>query len=255
MGAPTRLQLDPAPDPNFSGDAFVVSSDDGNGGTDVVVSVGIVPFNFGGSTLDSPIVFNSGVVSALNGATVIDNALVLSGGTITTASGTTISNAVVSNGGLIEASSSTLSGTTIEHGGIVTLDAASTATNGTVFGDEEVFGSAFYDSVGAGGTENVYGFDSGTTVENGGILTALTGSVASSLVDAGGLVVVDQPGSDNSATIFGSETVYGTAFGDTISSGGGETVSSGGIASNTSVDSSGLLVILSGGQVTQYHHR
>jgi autotransporter passenger strand-loop-strand repeat protein len=179
-----------------------------------------------------------------------------SGDTIEVLPGGETSSALVNAGGTETVSAGpTGSGfayfTTISDGGVQNIDSAASAfgTQISFGGTENVSGDSDFSSI--SGTQNVAGgsgyFDN---IYSGGVQNVSLGGVETdTIIFAGGIQnIYPDPGSSFSASVYGTENVFGGASTSAVvSSGGTENVSMSGTAISTQIDSGGSQVVSSGG--------
>ncbi|MDR3565378.1 MAG: autotransporter outer membrane beta-barrel domain-containing protein [Negativicutes bacterium] len=160
----------------------------------------------------------------------------------------------VNAGGTVNVYCGTATSTTVNSGGRITIfelpivdsntgitlyTAFGTATSTTVNGGSMIVsagGIASATTINAGGTQEVYGSASNTSITNSGTQNIKNGGTASSTTVTNG----------------GVQNVSGgaVAFATTISSGGTQNVLNGGTASSTTVTNGGLQYVYSGGTAT-----
>ena len=195
-------------------------------------------------------VFDSGVITG-TGGTAIELSPSSGSDTLTLAAGYAITGNVVGGGG-----------DTLQLGGsgAANFDLSNVGTQYTGFTTFQVTGGT-WDTTGAGsnwvvegGTLEVGGSVSDTTVDTGGALDILTGGTADpTIVEPGGSETVQSGGSDTGALVSGTQYVYGSAIEATVYAGSGrQVVENGGTISGT-VISGGTVEVVSGGRVDFDH--
>ena len=203
--------------------------------------VGLTSFGVGGVVSNTTI--DSGGLEIVNsggtdfGATDSGNLQVFAGGLA--------SGAEVKSGGLLFVGLTSfgvggvVSNTTIDSGGLEVVNSGGTDLGASVSGRLRVFSS---------------GLASGVEVHSGGTLLGAGGIVSNTLIDSGGLEVVNSGGTDLGASVSGRLRVFssGLASGVEVHSGGLLQVGvlgfgAGGLVSGTTIDSGGFEFINSGG--------
>jgi hypothetical protein len=192
-------------------------------------------------------VFDSGVIDGIGG-TAIELSPSSGTDTLTLAAGYTITGDVVGGGtDMLQ-----LGGTGAANFDFNNVGPGQQYTGFTTF---EVTGG-IWDTTGTGsdwnvegGTLQVGGAVTDTTVDSGGTLDILAGGTADpTTVDAGGSETVSAGGSDTGANVYGTQYVYGSANDSTVFAGGRVVVENGGTISGA-VISGGTVEVVSGGNV------
>jgi autotransporter passenger strand-loop-strand repeat protein len=130
-----------------------------------------------------------------------------------------------------------------------------------VSGTENIYGSAVTNTVASGGSQTIQagGRATGTVVQTGGTETVAVsgmttsasitgtetvyGSAVSGTVNVGGTQTVMSGAQVTGTTVYGTENVYGSATSDTINSGGTLVLQSGAVASDITVNSGGSIAL------------
>jgi Hint domain len=190
-------------------------------------------------------VFDSGVIVGTGGTAIqLDPA---SGtDTLTLAAGYAITGNVIGGG------SDTLQ---LGGSGTANFDFNAIGTQYTGFTTFDVIGGT-WSTTGSGldwnvegGTLQVGGTVTDTTVDSGGTLDILAGGTADpTTVEPGGSETVSAGGSDTGANVYGTQYVYGSASDSTVFAGGRVVVENGGTISGA-VISGGTVEVVSGGNV------
>nr|WP_242005337.1 Hint domain-containing protein [Acetobacter thailandicus] len=221
---------------------------------------------------------SGGVVEVTSGG-VENTAVVQSGGTLDADSNASINNITVNQSGLVIAASdanisgvNTIASGGVISGGIVTKYAAISISSG---------GTAVNNTVASDGGIGVAGVASNTTIQSGGVVEVTSGGVENTaVVQSGGTLDADSNASINNITVNQSGLVIaasdanisgvntiasggvisggivtkyaaisissgGTAVNNTVASDGGIGVA--GVASNTTIQSGGVVQVTSGG--------
>jgi autotransporter passenger strand-loop-strand repeat protein len=121
----------------------------------------------------------------------------------------------------------------------------------TVFGTLNILldAGASGTTIGLGGTENVYGFDDATIVNDGGYQYVFAGGIAkdTTLNDPGVQIVLSGGTAIDAVLDGGEQDVFGTASGTVVNSGGLQVIEGGGSAIGTTVGRGGTVEVKNGG--------
>jgi autotransporter passenger strand-loop-strand repeat protein len=192
-----------------------------------------------------------------SGASLYDGALQLvSGQAISTTIGSGAESDVEKGGVSLDAAISgtqlvfgTASAAVVSTGGSQIVESGGSAHATTLSGGSEVVSAGGVDSAAqiSGGTQLDYGLAHGDTIFAGSQVVESAGTASATTV-SGGTELVSALGIDRGATIrLGTELVYGTASGATVTSAGTQLAESDGVVSNTTLSAGGQLHVSSGG--------
>ena len=170
----------------------------------------------------------------------------------------------VYDGGVLNVEDGGLAADTQINGGVLTIHQGGTSQNTILAsGAENVYGTSNGTQIN-GGVQNVYGVANSSVLSAGGVLNVEDGGLAADTQINGGVLTIHQGGtSQNTILASGAENVYGTSNGTQINGGvqnvygvaNSSVVASGGEqrvygdVQSTQVNQSGILTVLSGGNV------
>ncbi len=211
---------------------------------------------------------SGGMLEVLNGGTAVDtnsapnfagptgvagSAVVSAGGSLSATSGSYVESVTVLAGGSVSIAGGGAIKDSVLDGVTLSLGSRAFGFNNTLSGGGETITSGGGDSFSillAGATASVLGGSASDLTLSGATMTVLSGgTVASTRVSAGGLLIV---GTSGSATLDGisaggSETVSSGGAVSLQYDGGAQTISAGGVASGTNVATGGTQTVLLSG--------